>query len=139
MKRKIVLVGLIAILLIVGLFALTGCGNDEKTENISNNIENKETINDDSQENNNFILKDHKGYYNKTKDKYIVEGTIVNKTDQTFENKVIMIKTFAADGKSTNFASCTIEKLEPHSEIKIVADTPTLDHNAKEIVNYQLW
>ena len=139
MKKKIFLVSLIVILLIGELFVLTGCSNNENKENITNNVEKKEEISDDSQENNNFILKEHKGYYNETKDKYIVEGTIVNKTDKTFENKVIMIKALFADGSYAYFATCTIEKLEPHSEMKIIAETQTLDHNAKEIVNYQLW
>ena len=138
MKKKIFLVVLIVLILIAGLFILTGCGNNENTESISNNSENTESVNDGSMENNNFILKDHKGYYNEAKDKYIVEGTIVNKTDQTFENKVIMIKVIAEDGTSSYYASCTIEKLEPHGEIKIVADTPYLDHNSKEIVRYEL-
>ena len=57
MKKKIFLVVLIVLILIAGLFILTGCGNNENTESISNNSENKESVNDGSMENNNFIMK----------------------------------------------------------------------------------
>ncbi len=129
--KKIFIVVLLIGVLITGTFILAGCGN-------SNNTENKEKVSDGSLENKEFILKDHKGYYNEERDKYIVEGTIVNKTDKTFENKVIMIRVFFADGTYSYFASCTIEKIEPHGEVKIVADTPYLDHNSQEIVSYEL-
>ena len=138
MKRKMFLVSLIILVLIVGLFVLTGCGDNGNKENATNNVESKTGANDNSQENSNVILKDHKGYYNEAKDKYIVEGTLVNKTDKTFENKVIMINALFADGTYAYYASCTIPKLEPYGEIKIVADTPILPHNAKEIVSYKL-
>ena len=131
MKKKLIIFSLIFILIVSGLFVLTGCGNSGK-------FGNSEKASDGSQENRYFILKDHKGYYNEEGDKYIVEGTIVNKTDQTFENKVIMIRVFFADGTYSYFASCTIEKLEPYGEVKIVADTPYLDHNSQEIVSYEL-
>ena len=153
MKKKIVIISLIIIILTSGLFILTGCVKNENKENnvnnaanvnngntktVSNNSENKESSNDNTLENNNFYVKDHRGYYNEEKDKYVIEGTIVNKTDKTFENSSVMFRTIAANDKVTNLASCTIEKLEPHGEVKFTATTPTLDTNAMEIVRYEL-
>ena len=131
-KKKIIL-----LLLVISLVMITGCGN-KSSETVSNKDNTNSSEKNDYQENNIFILKDHKGYYNDTKDKYIVEGTIVNKTDETYENKVIMIRVFDENGNITNFASCTVEKIGPKEEVKIVADTPKLDINAKEIKRYQL-
>lgn len=138
MEKKKILAILIILILTIGLLTLTGCGNNENTESISNNSENKESVNDGSMENNNFILKDHKGYYNETKDKYIVEGTIVNKTDKTLEDKYVMIRLYSEDEKLISVAECLVEKIEPHAEIKIIANTPTLSENAGEIVKYVL-
>lgn len=132
-KKKIIL-----LLLVISLVIITGCGSKKSDENVSNKDNTNSSEKSDYQENNIFILKDHKGYYNDTKDKYIIEGTIVNKTDETFENKVIMIRVLDEKGNIMNFASCKIEKIGPKEEVKIVADTPTLDKNAKEIKNYQL-
>ena len=131
-KKKIIL-----LLLVISLVMITGCGN-KSSETVSNKDNTNSSEKNDYQENNIFILKDHKGYYNDTKDKYIVEGTIVNKTDETYENKVIMIRVFDENGNIMNFASCTVEKIGPKEEVKIVADTPKLDINAKEIKRYQL-
>ena len=146
MKKKIFLVGLISALLITGLFGLTGCGNSNENGKVSSNSEeinekassNSEETKEDYQETNDFILKDHKGYYNEKKDKYIVEGTLVNKTDETFEDKYVMIRLYSKDEKMISVAECLVEKLEPHDEIKIIAKTPTLSKKAKEIVKYVL-
>ena len=138
MNKKIILVSLIILMLIAGLFVLTGCGNNENKENNTNDVKNEEEISDNSQENNNFILKNHKGYYNETKDKYIVEGTIVNKTDKTLEDKYVMIRLYSEDEKLISVAECLVEKIEPYAEIKIIANTPTLSENAREIVKYVL-
>lgn len=138
MNKKIILVSLIILMLIAGLFVLTGCGNNVNKENNTNDVKNEEEISDNSQENNNFILKNHKGYYNETKDKYIVEGTIVNKTDKTLEDKYVMIRLYSEDEKLISVAECLVEKIEPHAEIKIIANTPTLSENAREIVKYVL-
>ena len=138
MNKKIILIILIILMLIAGLFVLTGCGNNENKENNTNDVKNEEEISDNSQENNNFILKNHKGYYNETKDKYIVEGTIVNKTDKTLEDKYVMIRLYSEDEKLISVAECLVEKIEPYAEIKIIANTPTLSENAREIVKYVL-
>ena len=94
-KKKIIL-----LLLVISLVMITGCGN-KSSETVSNKDNTNSSEKNDYQENNIFILKDHKGYYNDTKDKYIVEGTIVNKTDETYENKVIMIRVFDENGNIT--------------------------------------
>lgn len=131
-KKKIIL-----LLLVISLVMITGCGN-KSSETVSNKDNTNSSEKNDYQENNIFILKDHKGYYNDTKDKYIIEGTIVNKTDETFEKKVIMIRILDEEENVINFASCTIDKIGPKEEVKIVADTPKLDTNAKKIAGYQL-
>lgn len=43
MKKKILVIGFIAILIVM-LITLTGCGNKEKKENASNNIEDKTNV-----------------------------------------------------------------------------------------------
>lgn len=130
MKKKFLL-----LILVISLVLVTGCGKSSDAS-VSSKDDTSSSEKNDYQENDKFILKDHKGYYKE--DKYIVEGTIVNKTDETFEKKVIMIRILDEEGNITNFASCTIDKIGPKEEVKIVADTPRLDTNAKKIAGYQL-
>ena len=145
MKRKV----LLSVLVMTALLTFVGCGK-KKNETPKNNQSNQTTDNStntvkgdaksptDSIEGEKFILKDHKGYYTAEKDKYIVEGTIVNKTNQTFVNEQITIKAIEDDGNYTYVATCKVEKIGPHGEVKIVAETPNIDPKAKPIVNYQL-
>ena len=127
----------VCIVVIIAVVAVIAVKNNSSTGD-TNDVKNGKEISDNSQENNNFILKDHKGYYNETKDKYIVEGTLVNKTDETLEDKYVMIRLYSEDEKMISVAEYLVEKIEPHAEIKIIANTPTLSENAREIVKYVL-
>ena len=127
----------VCIVVVIAVVAVIAVKNNSSTGD-TNDVKNKEEISDNSQENNNFILKDHKGYYNETKDKYIVEGTLVNKTDETIEDKNVMIRLYSEDEKMVSVAEYLVERIEPYAEIKIIANTPTLSENAREIVKYVL-